>query len=113
MLLVYLADVLGHLNDMNLSLLGRDVTVSDVKDKLAGLTAPMRVWQAQFKIASTTLLPLLETTYLCEARFSDLVSIKTKSRSCLNVSSDIRLAQSKTEPNIRGLLRRVQEYALH
>ena len=38
-MLAYLADVFGHLNDMNLSLQGRDVKVSDVKDKLAGLTA--------------------------------------------------------------------------
>ena len=33
-MLAYLADISGHLNDMNLSLQGRDVTVSDVKDKL-------------------------------------------------------------------------------
>ena len=30
-MLAYLADVFGHLNDMNLSLQGCDVTVSDVK----------------------------------------------------------------------------------
>ena len=34
-MLAYLANVFGHLNNMNLSLQGRDVTVSDVKDKLA------------------------------------------------------------------------------
>ena len=56
----YLADVFGRLNHMNLSLQGRDVTVSDVKDKLAGLTAQMRVWQARIKLGSTTSFPLLE-----------------------------------------------------
>ena len=45
-MLAYLDNVLGHLNNMKLSLQGRDVTVSDVKDKLAGLTARMGVWQA-------------------------------------------------------------------
>ena len=40
-MLAYLADVFGHLNDMNLSLQGRDVTVREVKDKLAGVTARM------------------------------------------------------------------------
>ena len=59
-MLAYLADAFGHLNDMNLFLQGRDVTVSDVKDKLAGLTARMEVWQARIKVGSTTLLHLLE-----------------------------------------------------
>ena len=45
--------------------------------------------------------------------FSDLASIKTKSRNRLNVGSDIRLAQSKTEPIIKGYFRRVGEYTLH
>ena len=51
------------------------------------------------------------TTYLCKSGFSDVASIKTKSRNCLNVCSDIRFSQSKMEPNIKGLLRRVQEHA--
>ena len=38
-MLAYLADVFNHLNDMNLFLQGWDVTVSDVEDKRAGLTA--------------------------------------------------------------------------
>ena len=43
-MLAYLADAFDHLNDMSLQ--GHDVTVSDVKDKLARLTARMGVWQA-------------------------------------------------------------------
>ena len=42
-MLAYLANVFGLLNDMNLSLQGRVVTASDVKNKLAGLTARMGV----------------------------------------------------------------------
>ena len=53
-------DVFGHLNKMNLSLEGRDVTVNDVKDKLIGLTARMAVWQARIKVGSTTLFLLLD-----------------------------------------------------
>ena len=45
---------------MKLSLKGRDVTVSHVKDKLAGLTARMGVWQARIKVGSTASFPLLE-----------------------------------------------------
>ena len=36
-MLAYLADLFDHLNDMNLTLQGRDGTVSDVKNKLVGL----------------------------------------------------------------------------
>ena len=59
-MLACLADVFGHLNDMNLSLQGHDMIVSDVKDKLAGLTARMGVWQARIKVGSTTSFLLLE-----------------------------------------------------
>ena len=45
---------------MNLSLQGRDEAVSDVKDKLVRLTAPMGVWQARIKVGSTNSFPLLE-----------------------------------------------------
>ena len=56
-MLAYLADVFGHFNEMNLSLQGRDETVSDVKDKLAGLSARLKadtikdmgVWQTRLK----------------------------------------------------------------
>ena len=58
-MLAYLPNVFGHLNDMNLSLQGRDVTVNDVKDKLAGLTARMGVWQPRIKAGFTTSFPLL------------------------------------------------------
>ena len=53
------------------------------------------------------------TTYLFEAGFSDLASMKTKSKNLLNVCSNIRLLQYETEPNVKGLLRRVQEHASH
>ena len=59
-MLTYMADVIGHLNVMNLSLQGCDVTVSDVKDKLAGPTSRMGVWQARSEVGFTTSFPLLE-----------------------------------------------------
>ena len=215
MMLAYLADVFGHFSEANLSLQGREVTVSDVRDKLAGLCARLEVWQARLQAGLTVFFPLLykrlemnkielsnniktwmikhmeivctefrsyfsdaplsvswhkdpfntkvnpiaeeaeelaefkvsnamkqafsnksdlssfwlslhdsypilskktsvmfiqfATTYLCEAGFSDLVIIKTKSKNRLDASNEIRLAQSKTEPNIKGLIKRGQE----
>lgn len=219
MILAYLADVFGCFNEMNLSLQGRDVTVGDVQDKLAGICARIGVWGERIKVRSTSSFPLLSqyleikkvelpvgiqtcisehlrivsaefesyfpekrvhipwykdpfnteidpieeeaeelaelqvsnalklvfenredfasfwmslydsypllskkasvllvqfaTTYLCESGFSDLATIKTKSRNRLDVGSDIRLAVSKTEPNIKSLVRRSQEQISH
>ena len=62
---------------------------------------------------ASVILVQFATTYFCEDRFSDLASIKTKSKNRLNVCNDIRFAQSNTEPNIKELLRRVQKHASH
>ena len=59
-MLAYLADVFGHLNDVNLSLQCCDMTVSDIKDQLAGLTARMGVVQTRIKVRSINSFPLLE-----------------------------------------------------
>ena len=60
MTLVYLANVFGYFNDMNLFLQDRAMSVGDIKDKQAVLTARMGVWQARIRVGSTTLFPLLE-----------------------------------------------------
>ena len=59
-MLAHLADVFGHLNSMDLFLQGRDVTVSNVKHKLAGLTARMGVWHARIKVGFTTSFSMSE-----------------------------------------------------
>ena len=61
MMFAYLSDVFGHLNNMNWSFQNGNVTVTIVKDKLAGLTARKGVWQTRIKIWSTTSFSLLET----------------------------------------------------
>ncbi|XP_068246572.1 protein FAM200A-like [Palaemon carinicauda] len=219
MMLAYLADIFGRLNEMNQSLQGHDVTVSDVQDKLAGLSARMGVWQARIEAGSTASFPFLDehlqtqrielpigikdciighldilsaefksyfddapldvpwhrdpfnteieptedeaeelaelkvskamklafsnredlssfwlsvqdaypllskkasemhvqfaTIYLCESGFSDLATIKMKSRNRLDVGNDVRLALSKTEPDIRGHVTRAQQQVSH
>ena len=75
-MLAYLADVFGRLNEMNLSLQGRDVTVSDVQDKFAGLSARMGVWQARIKAGSTSSFPFLDE-HLETKRIELPVGIKT------------------------------------
>ena len=82
--LAYLAHVFGHLNEMNVCLQGRDVTVSDVQDKLAGLSARMSVWQARIKAGSTASFLLLDE-YLRMDRIELPVGINTCIKDYLEV----------------------------
>ena len=43
------------------------------------------------------------TTYECESAFSKLLAIKLKAQNRLNAIHDMRVALSKTEPNIAEL----------
>ncbi|XP_068208422.1 protein FAM200A-like [Palaemon carinicauda] len=181
MMLAYLADIFGRLNEMNQSLQGHDVTTQrielpiGIKDCIIGHLdilsaefksyfddAPLDVpWHrdpfnteieptedeaeelAELKVSKAMKLafsnredlssfwlsvqdayPLFSkkasemhvqfaTIYLCESGFSDLATIKTKSRNRLDVGNDIRLAVSKTEPDIRGLVTRAQQQVSH
>ena len=49
------------------------------------------------------------TTYLCQSRFSALLSIKTKSRNDLNAQADMRVAISNKVPRFEKLLSNKQE----
>ena len=53
------------------------------------------------------------STYLCEAGFSALVCMKSKYRSRLDVTSEMRCALSTTAPDFDRLQRRVQAQPSH
>lgn len=53
------------------------------------------------------------TTYLCEAGFSTLVSIKTKNQNRLEVKDDMRLALSKTAPQFDVIMKNKQQQMSH
>ena len=64
------------------------------------------------KFALSVLVPFA-STYLCESGFSTLVLIKTKMRNKLDVADDMRLALSKTEPDIIKLTNELQAQPSH
>nr|CAI5837500.1 unnamed protein product [Callosobruchus analis] len=70
---------------------------STVKDDFQLLTLE-QLWLKRYKsnpcVAEGPLKTLVQFsfTYLCEARFSAVVSIKIKQRNCLNIDSDLRVA---------------------
>ena len=65
------------------------------------------------KIILRLLLPF-PTTYRCEAVFSTLVNVKTKSRSGLKtVTHNMRVALSRTVPDIVALSKKKQAHPSH
>ena len=64
------------------------------------------------KRALQSILPFV-TTYLCEAGFSTLLNIKTKSRNRLEAEDDMRVALSKTSPQFHLLVAMKQQQPSH
>ena len=64
------------------------------------------------EIAIRNLLPY-QTTYLCEEAFSQLLILKNKYRSKLNVEEDLRCAITTTEPRIELLAKNLQYQPSH
>ena len=63
-------------------------------------------------IALRVLVPFA-STYLCEAGFSTIVNIKTKTRNRLDVEDDMRLALTNARPRISKLDAQMQHQASH
>ena len=64
------------------------------------------------KMALKVLIPF-PTTYECESAFSALLAIKPKARNRLDAIHDMRVALSKTEPNIAELIAQKQVHPSH
>jgi len=64
MKLAYLADIFGTLNEVNVTLQGREASVSDVKDKLAGLGARISLWIRRLHRGKVAAFPLLDAFLL-------------------------------------------------
>ena len=64
MKLAYLADIFGTLNEVSITLQGRDASVSDVKDKLAGLRARIALWIRRLHRGNVAAFPLLDAFLL-------------------------------------------------
>jgi hypothetical protein len=58
-------------------------------------------------------LLIFPSTYKCEQGFSSMFYLKNKYRSALNVDDDLRVALSKTEPNVQKLTNSNQQQQSH
>lgn len=72
----------------------------------------MEGYPALAKRALQSILPFV-TTYLCEAGFSTLLTIKTKSRNRLEAEDDMRVALSKSSPRFDLLVAAKQQHPSH
>ena len=64
------------------------------------------------KLALKIIIPFA-TTYECERSFSTLLSIKSKCRNRLDIQHDMRVALSKTSPDIQKLVETKQPHWPH
>ena len=73
------------------------------------------MYQSYSKVSMTALRVLVPfaSTYLCEAGFSTLVTLKTKNRNRLDVRDDMRLALTNVRPRISRLAAQMQHQASH
>ena len=69
-------------------------------------------YQSLGKQAIRSMIPFA-TTYLCEAGFSALVTMKTKHRNRMDVQHDMRVALSKTHPQFNDLVQKTPQQASH
>ena len=73
----------------------------------------MRDSYPELSIRALKLMVPFATSYLCESGFSSLVAIKTRYRSTMNVSSDLRCALSTTAPDFNKLCQNSQAHPSH
>jgi hypothetical protein len=62
--LAYLADIFSHLNDLNISLQGSEVTVLDVNEKIAVFQQKLALWKRRVATENYANFPNLENVVL-------------------------------------------------
>jgi len=92
-----------------------DSTVRDAFESLPLTTFWSKMGNLYSGIAKEPikLLLMFPSTYLCEQGFSSLLILKSKFRARLSVAADLRVALSKTSPQIEALVARKQAQPSH
>ncbi|XP_042233739.1 SCAN domain-containing protein 3-like [Homarus americanus] len=105
--LSYLAEVFNILNELNLSTQGGYASILEVSDEIKVFREKTEIWRMREypELVATTMKILLPfpTTYLCEASFSALTTMKTKFRARMHVENDPRVCLLSIPPRIEKL----------
>lgn len=64
--LAYLADIFSHLNDLNVSLQGRQVNILDAKEKIGAFSQKLELWKSRVFNANYCNFPTLENVILLD-----------------------------------------------
>uniref|UniRef100_A0A0L8FVS6 DUF4371 domain-containing protein n=1 Tax=Octopus bimaculoides TaxID=37653 RepID=A0A0L8FVS6_OCTBM len=127
----YLADIFNKLNELNLSLQGRNSNIlfsrneleelaeisCDRTLKISFMQQPLsKFWltvASEYSLLSRKILLLFATTYFCEAGFLALTNLKNKYRSRLAPESDLYVRLSLISPRIDSLCKAKQTHPSH
>lgn len=96
-----------------------DLRTREILRSVFNCNTLIEFWSAQLdsypRLAKRAVLALIPfaTTYLCEAGFSTLLTIKSKARNKLNAEDDMRVALSKTVPRFQSLIDCKQQQISH
>ena len=62
--IAYLANIFNHLNDVNLSIQGQDLTTTDVIERLQAFYAKLPIWEKRLETDNFGDFPMLEEVIL-------------------------------------------------
>ena len=90
--LAYLADIFGHLNEINLSIQGPDITIIDAKKRLQAFQAKLPLWKRRLETDNFANFPMLEEV-ITQSRINNIETLSPSLRGnmCKNLN---RLQQS-------------------
>ena len=90
--LAYLADIFSHLNEVNLSIQGPDLTIIDVTERLQAFQAKLPLWKRRLETDNFANLPMLEEV-ISQSRIDNTEALSPSLRGNMCESLD-RLQQS-------------------
>ena len=90
--LAYLADIFGHLNEINLSIQGPDITIIDAMERLQAFQAKLPLWKRRLETDNFANFPMLEEV-ITQSRINNIETLSPSLRGnmCENID---RLQQS-------------------
>ena len=90
--LAYLADIFGHLNEINLSIQGPDITIIDAMERLQAFQAKLPLWKRRLETDNFANFPMLEEV-ITQNRINNIETLSPSLRGNMCENLD-RLQQS-------------------
>ena len=89
--LAYLADIFGHLNEINLSIQGPDITIIDAMERLQAFQAKLPLQKRRLETDNFANLPMLDEV-ITQSRINNIVILSPSLRGNRCENLDCRFA---------------------